>query len=131
MRIGLLSNVRSERNRNGMAALAPVIDRAPEILHRVFRPEEGFGPPLRAMAEAGAELVVVNSGDGSVHGVLTELLANRPFAAVPRVAILPRGMANMTAADCGLLGADARTLERLIGAARAGRIDDHLARGTS
>ena len=127
MRIGLLSNVRSERNRNSVATLAPVIDRAPEILHRVFRPEEGFGPPLRAMAEAGAELVVVNSGDGSVHGVLTELLANRPFADVPRVAILPRGMANMTAADCGLLGADARTLERLVGAARAGRIDDHLA----
>jgi diacylglycerol kinase (ATP) len=127
MRIGLLSNTASERNRKGMASLLPVIERHPEILHRVFASEEGFGPPLRAMAEAGSGLVVINSGDGTVHGVLTELLARRPFAELPKLAILPRGMANMTAADCGLLGADARTLERLIETARAGRLDQHLA----
>lgn len=127
MRIGLLSNTKSERNRKGMAALAAVIDRAPEILHRRFSPDEGFGPPLRAMAEAGVDLVVINSGDGTVHGVLTELLANRPFATVPRIAILPRGMANMTAADCGLKGSGPDTLERLLAACRGGTLDDHLA----
>lgn len=127
MRIGLLSNVGSERNRKGMPGLSACIERTPEILHRVFRPQEGFGPPLRAMAEAGVELIVVNSGDGTVHGVLTELLANRPFGELPRLAILPRGMANMTAADCGLEGGSARTLERLVDTARAGRLDAHLA----
>jgi len=126
MRIGLLSNTRSERNRDGMAALAAVIDRAPEILHRRFRPEEGFGPPLRAMAEAGVELVVVNSGDGTVHGVLTEILAQRPFVTVPRMAILPRGMANMTAADCGLKGSGPDTLERLLAVCRQGTVDNHV-----
>ena len=127
MRIGLLSNTRSERNRKGMTGLAAVIDQAPEILHRSFRPDEGFGPPLRTMAEAGVELVVVNSGDGTVHGVLTELLAQQPFATVPRLAILPRGMANMSAADCGLKGSGPDTLERLLTACRRGTVDDHLA----
>jgi hypothetical protein len=126
MRIGLLSNARSERNRQGMAALEPVIAGAPELLHRYFDPTEGFGPPLRAMAESGAGLLVINSGDGTVQGVLTELLANRPFAEQPRVAILPRGMANMTAADCGLKGSGPRTLERLLAAARAGQLDEQL-----
>ncbi len=126
MRIGLLSNPRSARNRNGMAPLTRLVDRTPEVLHRVFRPEEGFCPPLRAMAEVGAGLVVVNGGDGTVQGVLTALLANCPFAELPRVAILPRGTTNMTAADCGLSGRDATTLERLVELAGAGRIDDHL-----
>ena len=126
MRVGLLSNPKSEGNRWGMAAVSEVIERHPEILHRQFVPEEGFGPPLAAMAEAGVELLVVNSGDGTVHGVLTELLARMPFEVLPRVAILPRGMANMTAADCGLRGKDAATFERLLEACRAGRIAQHL-----
>jgi hypothetical protein len=126
MRVGLLSNPRSERNRRGMAALESVIDAAPDILHRRFHPEEGFGPPLRAMADAGVELIVVNSGDGTVQGLLTELLHHRPFATTPRLAILPRGMANMTAADCGLKGKGPKTLERLLAACRAGTVDRHL-----
>ena len=128
MRIGLLSNTRSERNRKGMAAIEAVLERAPDIMHHAFAPAEGFGPPLRAMAEHGVDLLVVNSGDGTVHGVLTELLANRPFGSeLPRVAVLPRGMANMTAADCGLKGPGAASLERLIKACNEGAVDRHLA----
>jgi hypothetical protein len=125
MRIGLLSNPKSEGNRRGMAAVEAVLSDHPEILHRRFQPEEGFAPPLAAMAEAEVELLIVNSGDGTVHGVLTELLAKRPFAQLPRIAILPRGMANMTAADCGLKGKDRATVERLLEACRNGRLDAH------
>ncbi len=128
MRIGLLSNPKSEGNKRGMAALEVLVEESPEILHRRFVPAEGFAPPLAAMAEAGAELLVVNSGDGTVHGVLTELLAHRPFEHLPTIAILPRGMANMTAADCGLRGKDAATLVRLLRACRVGKLDQHLVR---
>lgn len=126
MRIGLLSNPKSEGNRKGMAALEALVEASPEILHRLFVPAQGFAPPLAALAEAGVELLIVNSGDGTVHGVLTELLAHRPFAQLPVVAILPRGMANMTAADCGLEGKDAATLARLLQACRVGRLEQHL-----
>jgi diacylglycerol kinase (ATP) len=128
MRIGLLSNPKSEGNRKGMAGLEALVEESPEILHRRFVPAEGFAPPLAAMAEAGVELLVVNSGDGTVHGVLTELLAHHPFEHLPVIAILPRGMANMTAADCGLKGKDAATLARLLQACRAGKLDQHLVR---
>jgi len=126
MRIGLLSNPGSERNREGLAAIEAVAEAAPEILHFRFRQHEGFAAPLRRFAAAGIELLVINSGDGTVQGVLTELLATRPFARQPLVAILPRGMANMTAADCGLKGAGPRTLERLLQACRNGELDRHL-----
>lgn len=125
MRVGVLSNPGSERNRRGMAAIGAVIDRSPEILHLQFRPKEGFAPPLRRFAAAGIELLVINSGDGTVHGVLTELFANRPFATPPLVAVLPRGMANMTAADCGLKGGGAETLERLLAACRRASLAPH------
>lgn len=126
MRIGLLSNPKSERNRQDMAAIAAVAEATPEMLHFTFRADEGFGPPLRRFAAARIDLLVVSSGDGTVQGVLTELFGNRPFAEPPPMAILPRGMANMTAADCGLKGAGPQTLERLIEACRKGRVERHL-----
>ena len=100
MRIGLLSNPGSTRNRVGMAAIEALAERTPEILHCRFEPALGFGPPLQSFAAAGCDLVVVSGGDGTVQGVLTELLAHHPFAELPALAILPRGMANMTATDC-------------------------------
>ncbi|HRY23530.1 MAG: hypothetical protein H6852_13240 [Geminicoccaceae bacterium] len=126
MRIGLLSNPGSTRNRVGMAAIEALAERTPEILHRRFEPALGFGPPLQSFAAAGCDLVVVSGGDGTVQGILTELLAHHPFAELPALAILPRGMANMTATDCGLAGHDAATLERLVAACRAGRLADSL-----
>lgn len=49
-----------------------------------------------AMAE-GAEILAVNGGDGTVHGVLTELMRlERPL---PELAIVPGGTTNMTAND--------------------------------
>ena len=75
MRIGLLSNPGSTRNRVGMAAIEALAERTPEILHRRFEPALGFGPPLQSFAAAGCDLVVVSGGDGTVQGILTELLA--------------------------------------------------------
>ena len=126
MRIGLLSNQGSTRNREGMDAIDRLVERTPEILHRPFVPDEGFGPPVRAFAAAGCDLVVCNGGDGTVHGVLTEILEHRPFATPPALAILPRGMANMSAVDCGLDGHGAETLERLVVTCRAGRLPSRL-----
>lgn len=126
MRIGLLSNPGSTRNRAGMGAIEALAERTPEILHKRFDPAQGFGPPLQRFAATGCDLVVVSGGDGTVQGVLTELLAHRPFARPPALAILPRGMANMTATDCGLGDHDAATLEQLVAACRAGQLADSL-----
>lgn len=58
-------------------------------------------PSLRqATREAmamGADVLAVNGGDGTVHGVLTELM--RMDAPLPDLAVIPGGTTNMTAND--------------------------------
>jgi len=127
MRIGLVSNPRSERNKKGMAELEAFLKAMPAIRHRPFEPGASFTGILRELAAEEVEILVCASGDGTVQGVLTSLLADRPFAKRPYLAILPRGMANMTAADCGLKGRGVDALERLLDAARSGRLEGHLA----
>jgi hypothetical protein len=71
---------------------------------------------------------VVNGGDGTVQRTLTELLEKRPFERLPSVAILPRGMANMTAGDVGLRGRPAAAFRRLLERARTGDIGPSIVR---
>jgi hypothetical protein len=71
---------------------------------------------------------VVNGGDGTVQRVLTELLEARPFERLPLVAILPRGMANMTAGDVGLRDRSAGAVRRLVEHARAGDLEQSSVR---
>ncbi|MCX7630156.1 MAG: acylglycerol kinase family protein [Geminicoccaceae bacterium] len=121
--IGLVNNARSERNRRGMADLEPVLRAHPEIVRFDFTGPGGLREIARDLGRLKPELIVINGGDGTVQGLLTELLEERPLDPVPPIAILPRGMANMTAADCGLRRRGPLALERLITVARRGLLD--------
>jgi diacylglycerol kinase family enzyme len=65
----------------------------------------------------GVDLVVALGGDGTVNEVLDGLLADGPSAAVPRLAVVPGGSANVFARALGLpqepVEATAVILERL------------------
>lgn len=124
--IGFVNNARSERNKRGMADLEAVLARYPEVTRLDFDGLTHLHDIARDLARIRPALIVVNGGDGTVQGLLTELLEERPLATVPPIAILPRGMANMTAADCGLRRRGPRALARLLAAARAGRLERHL-----
>ena len=58
--------------------------------------------------------------------VLTRLFEGASFERLPYLAILPRGMANTTAADVGLRGKAAPALARLIAASRDGTLAEHV-----
>ena len=45
------------------------------------------------------DLLIVEGGDGTLQRVMTDLLAKTPAAALPKVAVLPGGSTNMSAAD--------------------------------
>jgi hypothetical protein len=126
MQIGVIHNTRSERNRLGMAQLRSVLERASDIVELDLGAGSDTGGMLVELARREAGLVIINGGDGTVQGVLTALLEQRPFEELPLVAILPRGMANMTARDCGLRRGDPATVQRLLVAARTGELDRHL-----
>lgn len=124
----LLSNPMSERNRRGMADIEACIAGRKDVVHLVFAPGMDLRAELAALDARGVGLLVVNSGDGLVHGLLGALFGGHAFATPPPVAILPRGMTNMTAADAGLGAGTPQRLLRLLEIARAGDLERHLVR---
>jgi hypothetical protein len=126
MRVGLVSNARSERNKRGLAEIRGIVDGEPTVRHVLFDGARPMADLLAELADAGIELLVTNGGDGTVQAVLTALLEARPFATPPPLALLPRGMANMTAADVGLRSRSPATLARLLAVAASGRLEPYL-----
>jgi diacylglycerol kinase (ATP) len=69
MRIGLVSNARSERNKSGLADLDNAIAARPEISHLHFDGRCSMTELLRDLA--GIDLLAINGGDGTVQSALT------------------------------------------------------------
>ena len=126
--IAMISNPLSERNRSGMADIEAVLRGRRGISHIRFEPGMDLQAVLAGLAARECGLLILNSGDGLVHGVLGALFLGAAFERPPPLALLPRGMTNMTAADVGLGGRDAGTLVRLLDIAAAGEVEDHLVR---
>lgn len=127
-RIGLISNVCSERNKRGMAKLDHAVAALGSISHEKICAVDGLGGILESFAEEGIELIAVNSGDGTIQALLSVLLEERPFAEIPPVAVLAGGMTNMTGADVGPKGPPATVLRRLVDLVEAGAIGRNLIR---
>lgn len=125
-KIGLISNPRSQRNRRGLQEIRQILAGTPDIVHVATDASRELDEVLADFARRGVDLLLINGGDGTVQAVLTRLLEKHPFEKIPYVAILPRGMANTTAADVGLRGKAAAAMSRLIAASRNGAIADHV-----
>ena len=121
MKIGLVSNAYSQRNKRalpkGPASLPPGV----ELLHRRLDGIDGLAEVLDDFAAAEVGVIAVNGGDGTISAALTELMARPRFEVLPPLALLPGGMLNMSAADAGLAGSPDKALARL--AARVGEPD--------
>jgi hypothetical protein len=126
IKVGLLSNPRSERNRRGLEDVHAAGAGRPDVLHERLDEGRELGEVLRDFAGREVGLLVVSGGDGTVQRLLTALLEERPFESAPPLAILPRGMANMTAGDVGLRGRTPAALRRLLDCAGTGDLGQHL-----
>lgn len=124
--LGVIHNARSTRNLDRLGELRAAFEGGPEAVQLDFENGASLAELLDELARREVGLLVVNGGDGTVQGVLTELLERRPFAEPPPVAILPRGMANMTANDCGLRRRDAAAVRRLQELVRERALAPHL-----
>jgi Diacylglycerol kinase catalytic domain len=119
-RIGVISNVRSQRNRREMLAMHAVLGRHPGVLHRELEDMAELPGILAGFADRELDLLVVNGGDGTVQAVMTELINRRPFRVQPRLAPLHAGMTNLAAHRLGWAGRPSVAVERLLRRAAAG-----------
>ena len=114
-KLGLVTNPQSQYNRrHGTGAVDSIVDDAPEILHSTLTDMDRLPEVLRGFATDGVDILAVNGGDGTVQGVLTEVLEGRPFSTVPPLAVLPGGMTNTIADNFGLRGSPAQALSQLM-----------------
>ncbi|MFW6076784.1 MAG: diacylglycerol kinase family protein [Hyphomicrobiales bacterium] len=121
MTSGVIINPYScRRNRRGLA-LAERLEGVQGVSVAILERFSALPGILQRFAGQGVDTLFISSGDGTVHAIQTELAERNPFAGLPRLAILPHGTTNMTAAD---LGVRARKLDRqlaLIGDSGAAR----------
>jgi hypothetical protein len=112
--IGVISNPHSHRNLRDLAAVREIVAQDPTVVHVELEHMSALAPALADFARRGIERVVVNGGDGTVHGVMTALLNSHDFARMPDLALLPAGRTNLIAHDLGLKGRPVDGLTRLL-----------------
>lgn len=100
-RVGIISNVRSHRNRNGLTGWGVAQGASSDILYRAPRTLPDLARALIDLAEAEVELLVVDGGDGTLRDVLTCASGIFP-GALPPIALVPSGKTNALAIDLGL-----------------------------
>lgn len=77
---------------------------------------------LAQAAARGADVIIVNGGDGTADLVFGGLLNQKPFATQPAVALLSAGKTNMTAAAWSFGGDKVAAMHRILAARRAGTL---------
>ncbi len=113
-RIGVITNPGSQKNKRGLGEMMQLLDGAPNVRHVVLDRITDIRGILDDFARAEIDLVAIAGGDGTVQASLTEIFGRRPFAQTPLLAVVPRGMTNMIAADVGLKRRGLEGLARLL-----------------
>ncbi len=114
IRIGLLSNPESGRNKRHFSSFRPLFHSSPQLLHAEAVTPEEIGRALRGFADQGVGLVVINGGDGTIQATLDALMNERAFPEVPLLAVLPAGTANLIAGDVGVGPFRPETIRKLL-----------------
>jgi Diacylglycerol kinase catalytic domain len=98
---GLIVNPQSGKASGKGLQLASLLEADTHVIVRVLEDFSQLNPFLAEMAEARVTDLFVSSGDGTVHAIQTEIAERYAPGFFPRLALLPHGTTNMTAADLG------------------------------
>ena len=113
VRIGLITNPHSRRNRSQLAAIEAIVANHPGIHHRITQSEQDIPQVLQDFARLGVDAVAINGGDGTTAQVFSVLIGQQPFASLPSVILLPGGTTNMNAGDVGMRGRLKQAVRRM------------------
>lgn len=114
MKIGVLGNPQSRRNRKLLPAIETLLGRHDNVIYTRLDRFDELEAVLRRFAAAGVELLIISGGDGTISAILTQIFEHAVFAGHPRLAILPGGTSNTIAGDVGLRGRPLDALERCL-----------------
>jgi len=128
VRIGVISNAHSKRNKMSMREIHQLLAEHPQIKHRSFHHINELPGCLAEMAAAEITHLVISGGDGTVLAVVSALLNNSPFGRQPSLSLLCAGMTNVIAHEVGQAGLPADGLKRLVMEVEAGRAGEILER---
>lgn len=116
LRVAVLSNPQSGKNRKVLPAIRQQLRRHGRIVHAEAAAPAEIAETVSRLVSARPDLLVINGGDGTVQAVLTALLQGNHPGPRPPLALLRGGTTNMTAGDVGLAGDPTRALRRLLAA---------------
>ena len=127
MRVGILHNPLSGRNRRHLDLFQQIFGRNPDLPVAEVRTPVHILQALKRFAERQVDCVVVNGGDGTIQATMGVLFHHHPFPLMPSLALLPAGTANLIAGDVGLGKFEPDTLSRLLTEAQssAPRLSSH------
>ncbi len=114
MRVGILHNPLSGRNKRKPNLFQDLFDQHPEIATVEIHTPTDILEALKRFAQEQVECVVVNGGDGTIQATMGALFHHHPFESMPSLALLPAGTANLMAGDVGLGKFEPKTLEQLL-----------------
>lgn len=120
VRIGVISNAHSKRNKLSMREIHALLKEHPQVLHRSFNHISELPDCLKAMADAEVTHLVISGGDGTVLATVSALINDSPFKQPPCLSLLSAGMTNVIAHLVGQPGLPATGLRRLVFRAEAG-----------
>lgn len=119
MRVGILNNPLSGRNRRNPALIRDMLARYPEVLSAEVKTPADILEALKGFAQCEIDCVAITGGDGTIQAAMGALFNHRPFSIMPSLALLPAGTANLMAGDVGLGKFEQRTLDQFFTEARA------------
>jgi hypothetical protein len=114
IKIGIITNPRSHRNKGGLDSLNNTIAGHADVHHAVLGDVSEIPEILEEFASRDVNLLAIFGGDGTVQATLTGLFDKRPFDALPTLAVVPAGRTNMIAADAGIRSRRGQGMSRLL-----------------
>ena len=103
--VAVLTNPKSTRNLSSLEKVREVVENHNGIFHYEIADVSDIPLALSRFADFGADLLVINGGDGTIQATFSALITRCPFDRMPAVAILPAGKTNMIAEDFGVTSA--------------------------
>jgi diacylglycerol kinase-like protein len=105
---GLIVNPQSGKASGKGLALASLLKSDSHVIVRILENFSQLSSFIAEMARAQVGELFVSSGDGTVHAIQTEIAERYVPGFFPRLALLPHGTTNMTAADLGFRNRDVK-----------------------